>query len=159
MPADANMPSEMSLNGRTIPLWSYEQLSTARKDNLRQRAMNLSGQIKGTAVHTEYAGLLRTADTDSCIRWILDVQCALLNGDEFRRLAAATLDCISATAQAKVKAGKANAHGSAQAQGQACAPASIRSTAWRSCTSRSHAALNARANGHHGNCANAFDRQ
>ena len=63
-------------------LWTYKQLEETGRDNLKTRALNLKLAIaKADWVPAEFATSLRTnGEANVTIRWILEVQAALLRG-------------------------------------------------------------------------------
>ena len=66
----------------TFRLWTYKQLEETGRDNLKTRALNLKLALaKADWVSDEFATSLRTnGEANVTIRWILEVQSALLRG-------------------------------------------------------------------------------
>ena len=66
----------------TCRLWTYEQLQQTGDSNLKTRALNLKAAIaKADWVPDEFSSRLRTnGENNATIRWILEVQSALVHG-------------------------------------------------------------------------------
>jgi|TARA_B110001469_G_C9615651_1_gene306489 hypothetical protein len=73
-------PNVMQLDGKGLPLWTYEHLSQVEKKNLSTKALDLRERIKAVPqLHAKYATTLRTAgESILTIRWVLEVQADLL---------------------------------------------------------------------------------
>ena len=73
-------PTVMQLDGKELPLWSYDHLSQVEKKNLSTKALDLRERIKAVPqLHAKYATTLRTGgESITTIRWVLQVQADLL---------------------------------------------------------------------------------
>ena len=65
-----------------VRFWTYKQLQQTGNENLKTRARNLQDAIKKVDfIPAEFAGRLRTnGESRTVIRWILEAQAALLQG-------------------------------------------------------------------------------
>ena len=74
-------PTVMQLDGKELPLWSYDHLSQVEKKNLSTKALDLRERIKAVPqLHAKYATTLRTGgESILTIRWVLQVQADLLS--------------------------------------------------------------------------------
>ena len=74
--------SDHAFHSLAFRLWTYKQLKETGSSNLKTRALNLKQAIaKADWVPGEFANSLRTnGENTSTIRWILEVQSALLRG-------------------------------------------------------------------------------